>query len=85
MVCLGQFKATAAANPTLGTKGVLEMVEEDRVELLINDKGDVSKAVEELKKVGLRVCTWLIGQIVLCSQVHPYEEPAYDVYRLEDV
>ncbi|KAF8339354.1 GTP cyclohydrolase 1 type 2/Nif3 [Amanita rubescens] len=63
----GQFKATAAANPTLGTKGVLETVEEDRVEVLINDKGDVSKAIEELKKV------------------HPYEEPAYDVYRLEDV
>lgn len=58
--CLGQFKATAAANPTLGTKGVLETVEEDRVEVLISDKCDVGEAIEELKKVGLRACTWLL-------------------------
>ncbi len=62
MMCLGQFKATAAANPTLGTKGMFETVEEDRVEVLINDKGDVNKAIEELKKVGLRDCTWLVGR-----------------------
>ncbi|KAF9262649.1 hypothetical protein L218DRAFT_867366 [Marasmius fiardii PR-910] len=66
----GQFKPTAEANPTVGSTIALEFVEEDRVELVINDKGnkdEVRKAVQELKKI------------------HPYEEAAVYIYKLEDI
>ncbi|KAF5365961.1 hypothetical protein D9758_006639 [Tetrapyrgos nigripes] len=66
----GQFLPTDSANPTIGGKGQLEFVEEDRVEMVVNDKGkkeELRKAIEELKKV------------------HPYEEVAFDVYKLEDI
>ncbi|TFK44995.1 GTP cyclohydrolase 1 type 2/Nif3 [Crucibulum laeve] len=65
----GQFKPVLGANPTIGSVGELEHVEEDRVELVIDDKGnneEVKNAIQELKNV------------------HPYEEVAYDVYRLEN-
>ncbi|CAA7260476.1 unnamed protein product [Cyclocybe aegerita] len=65
----GQFRPLSGANPNLGKVGELEFVEEDRVELLVNDKGQreqVRDAVKELKNV------------------HPYEEVGYDVYKLED-
>ncbi|KAK7472208.1 hypothetical protein VKT23_000330 [Stygiomarasmius scandens] len=61
---------SAAANPAIGKRGELEFVEEDRVEMVVNDKGkkeELRKAVEELKKV------------------HPYEEVAFDVYKMEDL
>ncbi|KAM6502587.1 GTP cyclohydrolase 1 type 2/Nif3 [Amanita muscaria] len=66
----GQFKPSTAANPVIGESGELEFVKEDRVELVVHDKGEkeeLRKAIAELKKV------------------HPYEEVAYDVYRIEDV
>ncbi|THV06250.1 hypothetical protein K435DRAFT_744071 [Dendrothele bispora CBS 962.96] len=66
----GQFLPTEAANPTIGKSGELEFVEEDKVEIVVNDKGnkeELRKAVEELKKV------------------HPYEEVAFDVYKMEDI
>ncbi|KAL0955636.1 hypothetical protein HGRIS_001869 [Hohenbuehelia grisea] len=65
----GQFKPMEGANPTHGHVGQVESVQEDRVEVVISDKGshnEIRKAVEELKAV------------------HPYEEVAYDVYKLED-
>ncbi|TFY73727.1 hypothetical protein EWM64_g10285 [Hericium alpestre] len=65
----GQFKPGADANPTIGSRGVVEYVEEDRVEIVVNDKGEhteLKNAIQELKKV------------------HPYEEVAYDVYKLEN-
>ncbi|THH19700.1 hypothetical protein EW146_g1542 [Bondarzewia mesenterica] len=66
----GQFKPAAGANPTIGSVGNLEFVEEDRVELVVNDKGEehleLKNAIKELKSV------------------HPYEEVAYDVYQLID-
>ncbi|KAI0685581.1 GTP cyclohydrolase 1 type 2/Nif3 [Cytidiella melzeri] len=65
----GQFKPGPEANPHIGSCGELECVEEDRVEVVVNDKGqneEVKGAIRELKSV------------------HPYEEVAYDVYRLED-
>ncbi|KIY66313.1 hypothetical protein CYLTODRAFT_327231, partial [Cylindrobasidium torrendii FP15055 ss-10] len=63
-----QFRPSPNAKPAIGTAGVLEQVEEDRVELLVNSGGaaEVKKVVEELRKV------------------HPYEEPVYDVYELAD-
>ncbi|KAF9463556.1 GTP cyclohydrolase 1 type 2/Nif3 [Collybia nuda] len=66
----GQFKPGHEAQPTIGTAEMLEYVEEDRVEVVVNDKGDredVKRAIQELKAV------------------HPYEEVAYDVYKLEDL
>ncbi|EEB98731.1 hypothetical protein MPER_01712 [Moniliophthora perniciosa FA553] len=67
----GQFKPTSDADPTIGKSGgPLEFVEEDRVELVVNDKGnkdEVRKAIEELRKV------------------HPYEEVAVDIYKVEHI
>ncbi|KAF8952194.1 hypothetical protein BDZ97DRAFT_1931144 [Flammula alnicola] len=66
---LGQFMPKASANPVIGAVGQLEFVEEDRVELVVNDKGEheeLRRAIKELKNV------------------HPYEEVAYDVYKLEN-
>lgn len=54
MMNIGQFKPTAEAQPTIGTPGALEFVEEDRVELIVLDQGDkvqLKNAVRELKKV----------------------------------
>ncbi|ETW74678.1 hypothetical protein HETIRDRAFT_482450 [Heterobasidion irregulare TC 32-1] len=66
----GQFKPALGANPAIGSVGNLEFVEEDRVELVVNDKGgehlELKKTITELKSV------------------HPYEEVAYDVYPLAD-
>ncbi|KDR75574.1 hypothetical protein GALMADRAFT_68622 [Galerina marginata CBS 339.88] len=62
----GQFLPKTGANPTIGTVGQLELVEEDRVEIVVNGEHTaVRKAIMELKNV------------------HPYEEVAYDVYKLE--
>ncbi|KAH7929589.1 hypothetical protein BV22DRAFT_1102381 [Leucogyrophana mollusca] len=66
---MGQFKPGPDANPVVGSSGKLEHIEEDRVELIINDKGEKV----EVKKV-----------IHALKIAHPYEEVAYDVYRLED-
>jgi hypothetical protein len=50
----GQFKSIGSANPTIGQVGKLETVEEDRVELVVNDKGhkeELRQAIQELKNV----------------------------------
>ncbi|OJJ50578.1 hypothetical protein ASPZODRAFT_148069 [Penicilliopsis zonata CBS 506.65] len=63
----GQFLPTGEANPAIGAVGVLEHVEEMKVEVLCVGRGVMLAAVEALK------------------EAHPYEEVAYEVYRLEDV
>ncbi|KIM40389.1 hypothetical protein M413DRAFT_28865 [Hebeloma cylindrosporum] len=66
----GQFMPMRGADPTLGDVGHLEFVDEDRIELVVIDKGgheQVKATIKELKNV------------------HPYEEVAYDVYKLEDL
>ena len=43
-----------SANPTIGKVGQLEFVDEDRVELVVNDKGkhkEIEQAIKELKNV----------------------------------
>ncbi|KAH7905513.1 GTP cyclohydrolase 1 type 2/Nif3 [Hygrophoropsis aurantiaca] len=65
---VGQFKPNKDARPALGSTGQLEHVEEDRVEIIINSDGEREK-VKEI--------------ITALKSVHPYEEVAYDVYRLE--
>lgn len=60
----GRFKPGEGSNPTVGSLGQLEVVEEDRIETVCS--GDNLSAV--LKAI---------------KDVHPYEEPATDVYPIE--
>lgn len=51
---LGQFMPKGSASPAIGSVGQLELVEEDRVELVLNDKGkheQIEHAILELKNV----------------------------------
>ncbi|KAJ4471592.1 hypothetical protein J3R30DRAFT_3450389 [Lentinula aciculospora] len=66
----GQYKPTEEAQPAIGTPGHLVFIEEDRVELLVIDQGE---------KVQLR------NAVQELKKVHPYEEVAYDIYRIETV
>ncbi|PPQ70833.1 hypothetical protein CVT26_014038 [Gymnopilus dilepis] len=66
----GQFKPKDTANPVIGARGQLEFVDEDRVEIVVNGSGG---GHEEVRKA-----------IKELKNVHPYEEVAYDVYKLED-
>ncbi|UQB42622.1 NGG1p interacting factor NIF3 [Thiomicrospira microaerophila] len=61
---LGQFKPCEGASPYLGQAGLLEVVEEYRVETLVNE-------------------TLIDAVIRALKLAHPYEEPAYEVVRLE--
>jgi hypothetical protein len=79
VVIAGQFKAGQGANPAIGLVGVVEYVEEDRVEVVVNDNGqkaELKDVVKELKKV-----TYWLSFVFLSHrdivQVHPYEETAY--------
>jgi hypothetical protein len=50
----GQFKPGPGTHPAIGTLGELEYVEDDRVEVVVNDKGgrdEVKNAIRELKAV----------------------------------
>ncbi|NVL47461.1 NGG1p interacting factor NIF3 [Pseudomonas syringae pv. actinidiae] len=61
----GQFRPLDGSQPFIGQSGVVEFVEEWKVELVVADD--------------------LIQQVVLAlKQSHPYETPAYEVWRLED-
>ncbi|WP_148862386.1 Nif3-like dinuclear metal center hexameric protein [Marinobacter fonticola] len=60
----GQFRPLDGSQPYLGQQGVVEKVDEYKVELVCED-GLVRDAVRALK------------------QAHPYEEPAFEVFRLE--
>lgn len=62
----GQFRPMASADPFIGNAGMLEQVDEFRVELVCQD-ALIKEAVAALK------------------QAHPYEEPAYDVWKLAEL
>ncbi len=47
---IGQFRPGAAANPNIGSVGVLEEVKEARVEMLCAGEDVARKAVEALKR-----------------------------------
>jgi hypothetical protein len=64
----GQFKPGPEARPAIGTSGLLEFADEDRVEVVVNDKGqreDVKKVVEKLKTVSFlaiqRFCNAIVS------------------------
>ncbi|WP_054073054.1 MULTISPECIES: YqfO family protein [Pseudomonas syringae group genomosp. 2] len=62
----GQFRPLNGSQPFVGQSGVVESVEEWKVELVVADD--------------------LIQQAVLAlKQSHPYETPAYEVWRLEEL
>ncbi len=60
----GQFRALEGSDPFLGEQGIIEQVEEWRVETVVPDAliDDVLHAMRE---------------------AHPYEEPAFDIFRME--
>lgn len=62
----GQFKPNENADPHIGMAGVVESVEEYRVETIMPESA-VQRVLAALKAA------------------HPYEVPAIDVVRLEDV
>ncbi|KQQ66434.1 NGG1p interacting factor NIF3 [Pseudomonas sp. Leaf127] len=61
----GQFRPLDGSQPFIGQGGVVEQVEEWKVELVVADE-HIRAAVAALRLS------------------HPYETPAYDVWRLED-
>ena len=63
---VGRFLPLEGANPTIGEVGKMEVVEEERIEVTVEEK-------------------FLEDVISAMKKVHPYEEVAYDVYRLEEI
>lgn len=61
----GTFKGSELTNPTIGTQGNFEVVDEVRLEVIVN-KWNLQTVIEKLKAT------------------HPYEEPAFDIYRVEN-
>jgi hypothetical protein len=65
VVGLGQFRPLNGSQPFIGQSGVVEHVQEWKVELVVAEQ--------------------VIHQVVAAlKQSHPYETPAYEVWRLED-
>ncbi|KAL8930753.1 MAG: hypothetical protein Q9208_000294 [Pyrenodesmia sp. 3 TL-2023] len=67
----GQFIPNQGARPAVGEVGKVERTEEVKVEILCVGRDVMLAAVEKMKKY--------------CDSAHPYEEPAYEVYAIEDV
>ncbi len=61
----GTFKPADGTNPYIGTRGILEKVEEYRLETIV-PREITSRVIDAVK------------------DVHPYEEVAYDIFRLEN-
>lgn len=61
----GTFTGSENSNPVIGEKGKSEIVEETRIEFLV-DKWKLKKVLKEM------------------LSAHPYEEPAYDIYPLQN-
>ncbi|MDC6487618.1 NGG1p interacting factor NIF3 [Pseudomonas syringae] len=61
----GQFRPLDGSQPFIGQSGVVESVEEWKVELVVAD--------ELIQRV-----------VVALKQSHPYEMPAYEVWRLAE-
>ncbi|EPT00429.1 hypothetical protein FOMPIDRAFT_1163155 [Fomitopsis schrenkii] len=67
----GQFVPQEGAQPAIGQVGTPERVEEDRVEVVVHASADPASGVEMHR---------VLEEL---KKVHPYEEVAYDVYKLE--
>ncbi|KAK0421820.1 GTP cyclohydrolase 1 type 2/Nif3 [Armillaria borealis] len=64
----GQFRPGPGADPSLGPVGQLGRVEEDRIEIVVNDGSK-------------ELVSTVIQEL---KKVHPYDEVAYDVLKMED-
>ncbi len=62
----GRFMPLEGSRPYIGDTNILEVVEEERIEVTVNE-GALDDVIQAMKTV------------------HPYEEIAYDVYKLEDL
>jgi hypothetical protein len=62
----GQFRALSGSSPFMGKEGVLEKVEELKIEMVCGNEF-IDAAIEALKKS------------------HPYETPAYEVVKIENL
>ncbi|KAI3332016.1 GTP cyclohydrolase 1 type 2/Nif3 [Xylariaceae sp. AK1471] len=89
VVGTGQFRPIAGANPSIGKIGALEEVEEVRIETLCVGEETTKKVVAALKRY--MSCVPLLPRegiqvsiVDILRSAHPYEEPSYSVYRLED-
>ena len=60
---IGRFRGLEGSNPSVGKKGIIEEVEEERIETICR-RDKVSEVIMEIRKI------------------HPYEEPAVDIYQL---
>lgn len=94
----GQFRPGDAANPTIGAVGELEYVPEVRVEAPCVGREVAKKAVEALKRYVCVLFTcyqnvssrYRMHRVsaddsqLIASSAHPYEEPSYQVYKVED-
>lgn len=76
---IGQFLPGDEANPHIGQPGKVEEVGEARCEILCVGKSVAQQAVEALKRY-LLMHEWREG--ANDSRTHPYEMPAYEVYKM---
>lgn len=66
LIGTGRFTPTVGANPTIGSIGKEEAVQEAKIEVIFPE------TIEE-------------NVIQAMLEAHPYEEPAYDVYPIENI
>ncbi len=62
----GTFEGSENTNPSIGKKSNFEIVEEVRLEVLVNS-WNIKKVINSIR------------------DSHPYEEPAYDIYPLQNI
>lgn len=61
----GTFEGSLISNPTIGKANMFEVVNEVRIEILVN--------------------SWELNSVITAMKlVHPYEEPAFDVFALKN-
>ncbi|KAI0731557.1 hypothetical protein C8Q72DRAFT_874752 [Fomitopsis betulina] len=77
----GQFVPQEGAHPAIGKAGEPERVEEDRVEVVVHASAHPASGTDANK--GLDDGVEMHRVLEELKKVHPYEEVAYDVYKLE--
>lgn len=83
VVGTGQFRPGKDANPHIGKPGEVETVQEARVETICVGEDVARKAVAALKSYVLTRLLVSFNSQLRCS-AHPYEEPSYSVFKMED-
>ncbi|RDX43391.1 hypothetical protein OH76DRAFT_1202399 [Lentinus brumalis] len=81
----GQFIPLEGAIPAIGEVGKPEHVEEDRVEVLVLGRARLPATTDAQTQSADAEGVEVGAVLQELKKVHPYEEVAYDVYRLEDL